>query len=76
MAEQSQEQEHELMKESHHRRDELHHLTCLTQIKTDEKEQKSHELVTAEVPSHLVFQSSYYYGSDMKSTHCTHCANA
>ncbi|XP_061107475.1 coiled-coil domain-containing protein 146 isoform X2 [Conger conger] len=48
MVEQSQEQEHELMKESHHWRDELHHLICLTQIKADEKEQKSHELITAE----------------------------
>ncbi|XP_064199499.1 coiled-coil domain-containing protein 146 isoform X2 [Anguilla rostrata] len=48
MVEQSQEQEHELMKESHHWRDELHHLICLTQIKADEKEQKSHELLTAE----------------------------
>ncbi|KAJ8382048.1 hypothetical protein SKAU_G00028260 [Synaphobranchus kaupii] len=48
MVELSQEQEHELMKESHHWRDELRHLTCLTQIKADEKEQKSHELLTAE----------------------------
>ncbi|KAJ8386940.1 hypothetical protein AAFF_G00165370 [Aldrovandia affinis] len=48
MVEHSQEQEQELMKESHHWRDELRHITCLTQIKSDEKEQKSHELITAE----------------------------
>ncbi|KAG9339121.1 hypothetical protein JZ751_024152 [Albula glossodonta] len=48
MVEQCQEQEQELMKESHHWRDELRHITCLTQIKADEKEQKSHELIIAE----------------------------
>ncbi|XP_018585726.2 coiled-coil domain-containing protein 146 [Scleropages formosus] len=46
-AEQSLVREQALIRESHQRRQELHHLTCLTQIKADEREQKSRELIKA-----------------------------
>ncbi|XP_045075491.1 coiled-coil domain-containing protein 146, partial [Coregonus clupeaformis] len=42
------EQEQELMRESHRHREELHTLSCLTQIKADEREQKSRERHRAE----------------------------
>ncbi|KAG7455838.1 hypothetical protein MATL_G00245200 [Megalops atlanticus] len=48
LVEQCLEQEQELLRESHRCRDELRHDTCLAQIKADEKEQKSHELLIAE----------------------------
>ncbi|XP_036373402.1 coiled-coil domain-containing protein 146 [Megalops cyprinoides] len=48
VVEQCLEQEQELLRESHRCREELRHDTCLAQIKADEKEQKSHELLIAE----------------------------
>uniref|UniRef100_A0A8D3BFW8 Coiled-coil domain containing 146 n=1 Tax=Scophthalmus maximus TaxID=52904 RepID=A0A8D3BFW8_SCOMX len=38
----------ELLKESNHLREELHHLRCLTQIKAEERGQKHRELLRAE----------------------------
>lgn len=43
------EKEQALIRESYRRRDEIHHLHHLILIKTDEREQKSRELLKAQV---------------------------
>ncbi|XP_031671362.1 coiled-coil domain-containing protein 146 [Oncorhynchus kisutch] len=48
LIEQCVEQEQELMRQSHRHREELHTLSCLTQIKADEREQKSRDRHRAE----------------------------
>ncbi|XP_055772731.1 coiled-coil domain-containing protein 146-like [Salvelinus fontinalis] len=48
LIEQCVEQEKELMRQSHRHREELHTLCCLTQIKADEREQKSRDRHRAE----------------------------
>uniref|UniRef100_A0A4W5KSK0 Uncharacterized protein n=1 Tax=Hucho hucho TaxID=62062 RepID=A0A4W5KSK0_9TELE len=52
LIEQCVEQEQELMRQSHRHREELHTLGCLTQIKADEREQKSRDRHRAELQSH------------------------
>ncbi|XP_051543840.1 coiled-coil domain-containing protein 146 [Myxocyprinus asiaticus] len=49
LAEEYLEQEQALIRESHRRRDELHHLHRLILIKADEREQKSHEVLKAQL---------------------------
>lgn len=49
------EQEQALIKESYRRRDELHHLHRLILIKADEREQKSRELLKAQVKTFSLF---------------------
>lgn len=51
------EQEQALIKESYRRRDELHHLHRLILIKADEREQKSRELLKAQVKTFSLFTS-------------------
>lgn len=55
------EKEQALIKESYRRRDELHHLHHLILIKADEREQKSHELLKAQVNPFMYnsIQNSY-----------------
>ena len=53
LIEQCVEQEQELMRQSHRHREELHTLSCLTQIKADEREQKSRDRHRAEV-KHII----------------------
>eukprot|EP00063_Salmo_salar_P067479 XP_014042314.1 PREDICTED: coiled-coil domain-containing protein 146-like isoform X2 [Salmo salar] len=48
LIEQCVEQEQKLMRQSHRHREELHTLRCLTQIKADEREQKSRDRHRAE----------------------------
>lgn len=52
------EQEQALIRESYRRRDELHHLHHLILIKADEREQKSRELLKAQVTYYSI-QNSY-----------------
>ncbi len=52
------EQEQDLIRESYRRRDELHHLHRLILIKADEREQKSRELLKAQV-NYYSIQNSY-----------------
>lgn len=49
VAEQSMEQNQALIRECHHHRQELRHLHALTRIKAEEREQKSRELLKAQV---------------------------
>ncbi|XP_062373924.1 coiled-coil domain-containing protein 146 [Sardina pilchardus] len=48
LVEQALAQEQELVKETHHQREELRHLACLAQIKADERDQKSREVLRAQ----------------------------
>uniref|UniRef100_A0AAZ3RX92 Coiled-coil domain containing 146 n=1 Tax=Oncorhynchus tshawytscha TaxID=74940 RepID=A0AAZ3RX92_ONCTS len=56
LIEQCVEQEQELMRQSHRHREELHTLSCLTQIKADEREQKSRDRHRAEQRYHRIKQ--------------------
>ncbi|XP_048123334.1 coiled-coil domain-containing protein 146 isoform X2 [Alosa alosa] len=48
LVEQALAQEQELVRETHRQREELRHLACLAQIKGDERDQKSRELLRAQ----------------------------
>ncbi|XP_063073820.1 coiled-coil domain-containing protein 146 [Engraulis encrasicolus] len=48
LVEQALQQEQEMVKETHHQREEIRHLVCLAQIKADERDQKSRELLRAQ----------------------------
>lgn len=54
MVEQSIEQNQALIRDCHRHRQELRHLHALTRIKADEREQKSRELLKAQVQCRIV----------------------